>query len=233
MTRTWPPTTRCGCRRRDARDVEALLTGQVAVAAYDDLGRLVDATGVQIPGVLDDLYAGADDRELGVTWHGGTPTLAVWAPTAQGRRPARPTRRRPRDDAQVAMRRDGDGVWSVRRRRSWNGATLPVRGRRVRAGRRARSRQRRHRPVLAGADDELGALGRRRPRRSGAAPAGWATLAKPALAQPEDSTIYELHVRDFSIGDETVPARTAARTWRSPTRPATACSTCARWPTPG
>ena len=37
-------------------------------------------------------------------------------------------------------------------------------------------------------------------------PAGWGSLAKPALAQPEDSTIYELHVRDFSIGDESVPA---------------------------
>jgi pullulanase/glycogen debranching enzyme len=37
-------------------------------------------------------------------------------------------------------------------------------------------------------------------------PAGWSSLAKPDLAQPEDSTIYELHVRDFSIGDESVPA---------------------------
>ena len=36
-------------------------------------------------------------------------------------------------------------------------------------------------------------------------PPGWARLRKPALAQPEDSTLYELHVRDFSITDETVP----------------------------
>jgi 1,4-alpha-glucan branching enzyme len=28
-------------------------------------------------------------------------------------------------------------------------------------------------------------------------PRGWGRLAKPALAQSEDSTIYELHVRDF------------------------------------
>ena len=28
----------------------------------------------------------------------------------------------------------------------------------------------------------------------------------PAIAQPEDRNVYELHVRDFSIGDETVPA---------------------------
>ena len=37
------------------------------------------------------------------------------------------------------------------------------------------------------------------------APDGWRRLRKPRLAQPEDSTIYELHVRDFSISDETVP----------------------------
>ena len=37
-------------------------------------------------------------------------------------------------------------------------------------------------------------------------PHGWDRLRKPPLAQPEDSTIYELHVRDFSITDETVPA---------------------------
>ena len=36
-------------------------------------------------------------------------------------------------------------------------------------------------------------------------PAGWATLVKPPLAAPEDITIYELHVRDFSIQDLTVP----------------------------
>ena len=37
-------------------------------------------------------------------------------------------------------------------------------------------------------------------------PHGWQQLRKPGLAQPEDSTIYELHVRDFSISDATVPA---------------------------
>ena len=37
-------------------------------------------------------------------------------------------------------------------------------------------------------------------------PAGWASLAKPALAAPEDIAIYEVHVRDFSINDTTVPA---------------------------
>ena len=46
---------------------KAMLTGQVAVASYDASGALVDATGVQVPGVLDDIYRGAAHRKLGVT----------------------------------------------------------------------------------------------------------------------------------------------------------------------
>ena len=38
------------------------------------------------------------------------------------------------------------------------------------------------------------------------APDGWDDVEKPELAAPEDLSIYELHVRDFSISDETVPA---------------------------
>ncbi len=79
---------------KDAQAVEDLLTGQVVVAAYDDLGRLVDATGVQIPGVLDDVYAGAVDSSLGVSWRGGVPKPGGVGPDGEGRRPAASARRR-------------------------------------------------------------------------------------------------------------------------------------------
>jgi pullulanase-type alpha-1,6-glucosidase len=36
-------------------------------------------------------------------------------------------------------------------------------------------------------------------------PTGWKNYGKPELLNPEDIVIYELHVRDFSIHDETVP----------------------------
>ena len=40
------------------------------------------------------------------------------------------------------------------------------------------------------------------------APEGWAGHERPArLAAPTDASIYELHVRDFSVSDATVPAR--------------------------
>ena len=59
-----------------------MLTGQVVLAAYDNAGFVVAATGLQIPGVLDDLFD-ATDRDLGVVWDGAVPALAVWAPTAR------------------------------------------------------------------------------------------------------------------------------------------------------
>jgi hypothetical protein len=57
-----------------------MLRGQLAVVARYTSGKMVDATGVQIAGVLDDLYAYTG--KLGVDFVDGIPTLRVWAPTA-------------------------------------------------------------------------------------------------------------------------------------------------------
>jgi pullulanase-type alpha-1,6-glucosidase len=175
-----------------------LLTGQLIVAAYDAGGQLVGATGVQIPGVLDDLYKSAARADLGPTWHGRTPKLAVWAPTAKDVQLVLGERR-------LAMRRGSDGVWRIEGPPSWKNAayayavTVYVPDEVVTnvvtdpysLGLTLNSR----RSLLVDLDD---------PKLK---PHGWDRLAKPKLAQPEDSTIYELHIRDFSIGDETVPAR--------------------------
>ena len=192
---------------QDARNtwlLAKILKGQVAVAAFDDTGRLVDATGVQLPGVLDDLYSGARDRTLGVTFGRGGPSFAVWAPTAQTVRlkvvPSGAT-----DPVLVPMKRDDDGVWTRSGGRDWDGA-------------RYRYEVQVYAPstgtvVTNDVTDPYSVALTTNSQWSIAAdlsspalaPAGWSRLAKPTLAQPENSTIYELHVRDFSIGDRTVP----------------------------
>jgi pullulanase-type alpha-1,6-glucosidase len=171
----------------------------VLVAAYDAAGNLVGATGVQIPGVLDDLYAArAYGARLGPVWHGGRPSLAVWAPTAKRVDLLLRERR-------VAMRRGDDGVWRATGDRSWRNAPYafevtvyaPVLDEVVTnvvtdpysLGLTVNST----RSLLVDLDDPA------------LKPHGWERLRKPAVRQPEDSTIYELHVRDFSIGDATVP----------------------------
>ena len=99
-----------------------ILTGQIAVASFDAAGDLVSATGVRLPGVLDHLYRGAQNRRLGPVWRSGRPQLSVWAPTAKtvtllldpvGAAP----------ETRVTMRRDADGVWSVRGRPGWRNAS--------------------------------------------------------------------------------------------------------------
>jgi len=59
-------------------------SGQVLVAGRDDEGRLTVLTGVQLPGVLDDLYAEAAEADLGLVLDDDErPVLSVWAPTAR------------------------------------------------------------------------------------------------------------------------------------------------------
>ena len=192
--------------KADRTQVPEILRGQLAVAAYDDLGRVVDATGVQVPGVLDDVFADARERELGVTWQKDAPSFAVWAPTAQevdllvwADGAAEPLRR--------SMRRQADGSWTLAGQKGWKGAsylyevtvyapsTGKVERNRVTDPYSVALTTNSERSVVADLDD--GVL----------KPAGWSGLRPPARAQDEDRNVYELHIRDFSVGDESVPAQ--------------------------
>ncbi|WP_342662716.1 alpha-amylase family glycosyl hydrolase [Ruania albidiflava] len=105
-------------------EVAEALKGQLRVSA-EQAGELVAFTGVQIPGVLDDLYADeAAERTLGVHWAEGTPSLAVWAPTARQvdlqlwAPGSEQTRAAPE---LVPMTRGGDGTWTVTGSPDWEG----------------------------------------------------------------------------------------------------------------
>jgi pullulanase-type alpha-1,6-glucosidase len=193
--------------RPTAKHAGDILRGQVAVAEYDDLGRLLDASGVQVPRVIDDLYRGARTATLGVTWRGRTPSFSLWAPTAKdvhlllwplGRDYAAPQR--------VRMRQDRDGVWSVGGRPSWKGArylydvtvyapsTGAVVHNQVTDPYSLTLTTDSTRSVVVDLDD------------ASLQPRQWRTTPSPRLAQTVDQSIYELHVRDFSISDERVPA---------------------------
>ncbi|MFV2101241.1 pullulanase-type alpha-1,6-glucosidase [Micromonospora sp. LOL_024] len=191
--------------RSDLAGVPAALRGQLLVTERAADGTLLGATGVQIPGVLDDVYARATSATLGATFTGGRPTLSVWAPTARTvslQLFDSPTAT-PRT---VAMRRDDrTGVWSARGQRSWTGKYYRYR---VRAWQPAAQQvvdtsvtdpysvalatDSTHSQIVDLADEEL-------------APPGWARLRKPAAVPPARVQISELSVRDFSIADTTVP----------------------------
>ncbi|HXH76946.1 pullulanase-type alpha-1,6-glucosidase [Nocardioides sp.] len=178
--------------------VSEILTGQLAVASYAADGTLRDATGVQVPGVLDDVYAAAAARTLGVTWKSRRPTLSLWAPTAQDVAAVVRGRRLPMD-------RHADGTWTVTGPGSWKGApyTYEVRV----------FSPRLQRVVTNTVTDPYSVALTANSAQSlivdladpALAPPGWSQTQPPVIAQPEDRNVYELHVRDFSIADKTVP----------------------------
>ncbi|MDQ3526532.1 MAG: pullulanase-type alpha-1,6-glucosidase [Actinomycetota bacterium] len=197
--------------RATARDAEQILRGQVAVAMYDDLGRLRDATGVQIPGVLDDLYAAeAGDAAYGISWRGPSPTLRLWAPTAQDVDllvwPAGAADDAPVEQAQrVQMKRSGDGSWAAKGKAGWADSrylyevevfaptTGAVETNLVTDPYSVALTLNSTRSVVV----DLGARDLQ--------PALWRSAPAPVLGDEVDQTIYELHVRDFSISDPDVP----------------------------
>ncbi len=198
--------------------VAEILKSQFAVAARDADGEPLDATGVQPAGVLDDLYT--FDGPLGVSYAGDVPRLRLWAPTA------RSVKLHLFDDAEgeasnvLDLQPDAaTGTWSITGEADWdrrfylyevevyarstgqiqvNLVTDPYSHGLTMDSRRSQ---------FVDLDD------------ADLKPRQWERLRKPALAAPEDIAIYELHVRDYSIGDERVPA--AARgTFRAFAEPA-------------
>lgn len=205
----------------DRAQVEELLRGELLLsqrAAGDD-GELQAATGVQVPGVLDDLYAdAAREGAFGATWRKGVPTLRLWAPIAQDVDllvwPAKAGSRGPgsggapdltKEPVRVAAERGDDGSWTVRGQKSWRGAayryavtvyvpsTDAVEVNEVTDPSSVALTPGSTHSVLV---DLADAAYRPKP---------WEKAAQPVV-RPVDQTIYELHVRDFSISDETVPA---------------------------
>jgi len=210
ITSRWPHLAHYAGLRLDPGDAanRALLTeivcGQVIVAAYDETGRVVLAAGTQLPGVLDELFD-ATGREPGVTWNGPIPTISVWAPTAHAVR-LRLSPPGPVAEALIAMTRADDGVWSVVGIPSWSGSsylyevqvyvheTGSVQTNLVTDPYSVALTTNSTRSVVV----DLSAAELK--------PPGWDQVALPVLASPVDSTVYELHVRDFSVADPAVPA---------------------------
>lgn len=167
------------------------------------------STGVQIPGVLDDLYADAarDGRGPGVHMLGDRVELALWAPTARRvclllgvdgtAAGAEQMLDAARDDASGLWRITGDADW-VGRSYRWsvevfapslgetvtNVVTDPYATALTVDSERA---------VIADLDDARWA------------PPIWRDTPAPRLDRSAQQTIWELHLRDFSSLDATLP----------------------------
>ncbi|MEU8572022.1 pullulanase-type alpha-1,6-glucosidase [Streptomyces asoensis] len=185
---------------RDRDRVRAALGGQLVASQRSANGAVLAATGVQIAGALDDLYDGTK-AHLGPVFRNGVPTLSVWAPTAQ-------SVALDLDGSTVAMKRDpATGVWSVTGKKSWTGKpyryVVKVWAPSVR---KVVTNQVTDPYSVALTTDSKRSLVVDLGARS-LAPSGWSALKKPKAVPLKDAQIQELHVRDFSVADTTVPAK--------------------------
>lgn len=176
-------------------------------AQRDVSGALLAATGVQLPGVLDDVYAGAARAELGPVWDGGKPRLSVWAPTAREVELALYDGSPGGSRTVHRMRRDDEtGVWSVTGAPSWRGRyyTFLVTVYSPAAGGVVTNEVTDPYSLSLSTDSARSQLVNL--ADPSLAPDGWSCLPKPPAVPQHRASIHELHVRDFSASDLSVPA---------------------------
>ncbi|SEF09165.1 pullulanase-type alpha-1,6-glucosidase [Streptomyces sp. Ag109_O5-10] len=185
---------------RDRGRVREALGGQLVASQRAANGAVLAATGVQVAGVLDDVYAKATTADLGPVFRHGRPTLSVWAPTAQ-------SVALELDGSPKTMHRDpATGVWSVTGPASWKNkpyryvvkvwapTVQKVVTNKVTDPYSVALTANSERSLVVDLNDKS------------LAPGGWATYTKPKAVPMKDAQIQELHVRDFSVADATVPA---------------------------
>jgi pullulanase len=196
----------------DAARVAAMVGGQFAIAQYDGAGNLVQVTSLQTAGLLDDLFAAkAAQAQLGVSFdRSGRATFRVWAPTAQSVALNLYAGANATTATTVPMTHDAaSGVWSYTStdpqlaNRAYYTYTVQV-----------LSRWADNKIVTNTVTDPYSLSLSANSARSFAAnldspqlkPAGWDDQRIPKLDAPTDIALYELHIRDFSAADATVPA---------------------------
>lgn len=197
--------------------LQTVLEGQLAFSTVNSNGSLTYATGIQDAGVLDDLYY--YPGKLGVVFHHRSERdwhdwadddncdikLKVWAPTAQSVSLQIFDHESDTMPSAVVPMHEHNGVWVADGDSSWKdkyylySVKVWV-------------------PSDAAVDTNLTsdpysidiALNGTKSRITNldsdeTKPTGWDEDTSPSLRSFSDISIYELHVRDFSINDSTVP----------------------------
>jgi pullulanase len=193
----------------DVAKMGELHRGQLVLVQEDAQGIVRAATRVQAAGALDDLYAAAAGLDkLGVDIADKRTNFAVWAPTAQQAAVCVYNNAGGSAHAVYQMRFDtATGAWSAAVAGDLSGkyykyaVDVPVDGAGI-----VRNLVTDPYSVSLNTDSKRSYIARLdAPRLK---PAGWDTAPSPqTVKNPTDMVVYELHVRDFSINDTSVPER--------------------------
>ncbi|MGN6830003.1 alpha-1,6-glucosidase domain-containing protein [Paucibacter sp. M5-1] len=199
-------------RDADLPRLPALHQQQLVLVQEDAAGKVQNATTAQIAGALDDLYAAAAEvPDLGAVVSGGKTSFKLWAPTAQAvslvlTTPVNGNPLLTRSSTEAMQRDAATGVWQLRKPGSLQGASYRYQVQVFVKG-TGLVRNLVTDPYSLGltqGGQQSVVMDLNAPATK---PTGWDAGAPPAtVSAPSDMSIYELHVRDFSIGDASVPA---------------------------
>lgn len=190
----------------DLNTVKQALKGETALSVIGSNGTLAYATGIQTAGVLDDLYYYAGKLGVVLNENSIPVRIKVWAPTAQAVSLLLFDHATDTVPSATVPMQESNGVWVANGTRDWKGkyylysVNVWV-------------------PLDAAVDTNLttdpysidiainGSKSRITDLESAATkPAGWDRTSSPPLRSFSDLSLYELHIRDFSVNDPTVPA---------------------------
>ncbi|MGA2890263.1 MAG: pullulanase-type alpha-1,6-glucosidase [Terracidiphilus sp.] len=197
--------------------LQILLEGQLAFSAVNSSGSLTYATGIQDAGVLDDLYY--YPGRLGVVFHHGNDRdwhdwddddncdvkLKVWAPTAQSVSLQIFDQESDTTPSAVVPMHEHNGVWVADGDSSWKNKYYLYSVQVWVPADSAVDTNVTSDPysidiALNGTKSRITDLDSDETK-----PMGWDEDNSPPLRSFSDISVYELHVRDFSINDPTVP----------------------------
>ena len=180
------------------------LTGELVVSGINSTGQLTYVTQVQTFGILDSLFS--YDGKLGVIFAGERPSIKVWAPTAKSVKLQLFDTASQVAPTSVVNMTNRNGVWSVLGNPSWKGSyylfdvSVYVPALQAIAENvvtdpysLALSLNSQKSQIVNLEDSTL-------------EPPGWQQSNAPDLRRVNDLSIYELHIRDFSANDASVPA---------------------------
>ncbi|MCA2998649.1 MAG: DUF3372 domain-containing protein [Rhodocyclaceae bacterium] len=190
----------------DAALLPNVLKSQFVIVREDIDGRVIDVTRTQIARALDDIYASAEDiDDFGVSIEQGRSTFRVWSPTATALSICVYRTGHSKAFAQYPLDWDPKtGGWHISVPKDLTGHYYTFRARLYVPG---------YGVVVNRVTDPYSISLNANSTRSYVAslsdktlrPEGWGRIPSPKpLASQTDMTIYELHVRDFSVNDASV-----------------------------
>ncbi len=187
-------------------EIEKLLRADLQIVVIAEDGRKVDQSALQWAGLLDELYA-HDQTALGLRWSSNGAKLSVWAPTAREVQVAlyrNPSAPKENPDSLLPMTY-ANGFWNADIPNMWKNQyylfKVDI-----------------FNPRLGGfktyfvTDPYSVGLSQNSQKsqfidleETHHKPRNWSQFSKPALNEFTDISIYEVHLRDLTAGDTSLP----------------------------